>query len=73
MLLIDVNDTGPGIPHEDQERVFDAFFSTKARGEGTGLGLSQSYEIVSKRHGGTLRVADAPSGGAMFVVEIPVG
>ncbi|HLE57796.1 MAG TPA: ATP-binding protein, partial [Rhodothermia bacterium] len=72
MIEITVADNGPGIPDENKKKVFEPFFTTKPTGSGTGLGLSQSYEIVQKRHGGTLKVSDTPGGGATFVVNIPL-
>ncbi|HEY5565522.1 MAG TPA: tetratricopeptide repeat protein [Rhodothermia bacterium] len=73
MIEITVADNGSGIPDEHKGKVFEPFFTTKPTGSGTGLGLSQSYEIVTKRHGGTLKVTDTQGGGATFVVGIPVG
>ncbi len=73
MIEVSVSDNGSGISDEVKKKVFEPFFTTKPTGSGTGLGLSQSYEIVSKRHGGTLTVKDAIGGGATFVVSIPVG
>jgi len=72
MIEITVVDNGTGIRDENKKKVFEPFFTTKPTGSGTGLGLSQSYEIVSKRHGGTLKVSDTPGGGATFVVNIPL-
>ena len=65
-----VDDTGPGIPEQHLDRVFEPFFSTrKARG-GTGLGLSISQEIV-RRHGGELTASNLPSGGCRLALRLP--
>jgi PAS domain S-box-containing protein len=63
-------DTGPGIPEELLEKVFQPFFSTKLAKGGTGLGLSISYAIA-RRHRGTIRVDSRPGGGCCFIVELP--
>jgi len=69
---VEVRDTGPGIPPEVLPRVFDPFFTTKPPGEGSGLGLSVSYGIVTEL-GGSLRAENFADGGAAFVVEVPLG
>ena len=63
-----IEDTGPGIPAELQERVFDPFFTTKPTG--TGLGLASTFSIV-RNHGGHLAVETASGGGARFVITLP--
>ncbi len=68
-VSIAVCDSGAGISASDLPRLFEPFFSTKAVGQGMGLGLSISYGIVSAM-GGSLRAANAPDGGARFVVEL---
>lgn len=68
---IEVEDTGPGVPAQIQARIFDAFFTTRAPAKGMGMGLAISHRIVNG-HGGTIRYEPSPSGGSMFVVEIPV-
>ncbi|HEV8472993.1 MAG TPA: ATP-binding protein [Methylomirabilota bacterium] len=70
--VVDVLDTGPGIPVEALPRLFDPFFTTKPPGEGSGLGLSVSYGIVAE-HGGRLSAGNRPEGGASFSVELPGG
>ena len=69
-ITVRVCDTGPGIPPEKIEKIFQPFYSTKLNRGGTGLGLSISYDIV-QRHGGDLRVESRPGEGACFVVELP--
>ena len=68
---IRVSDNGPGVPEHIRSRIFEPFFTTKPTGEGTGLGLSMSHEIVTQGHGGTLTLEDTPGGGATFVVTLP--
>jgi signal transduction histidine kinase len=70
MVEIHVIDDGPGIPDDVKAKIFDWFFTTKPPGEGTGLGLAVSREIL-QAHGGNLRLEDTPGGGATFVLEIP--
>jgi signal transduction histidine kinase len=69
---IEVRDTGPGIPDDALTRIFDPFFTTKPPGEGSGLGLSVSYGIVTEL-GGILSAQNCDDGGASFVVELPLG
>jgi signal transduction histidine kinase len=69
--LVSVGDTGCGIPPELRERIFDAFFTTKATGEGTGLGLDIVRKIVEK-HGGQIRVDSEVGVGSTFTVSLPI-
>jgi len=67
-LVIEISDKGPGVPADERDKIFEPFFTKKTRG--TGLGLSVARRVV-EAHGGTIRVTDAPGGGALFRVEIP--
>ncbi len=71
VVEVRITDNGPGIPCEVQQRIFEPFFTTKPTGQGTGLGLSLSHDIVVKGHGGTLTVESAPGEGTTFVLRIP--
>lgn len=71
-LRVEVRDTGPGIPEHLIDQIFKPFFTTKAKNKGgTGLGLAIVSNVV-KDHGGRVRATNAPSGGACFIVELPV-
>jgi GAF domain-containing protein len=68
---IRIRDNGMGISPEIREKIFDPFFTTKPAGEGTGLGLSMSHDIVVKQHGGTIEVATEPGSFTEFVIKLP--
>ena len=70
-VIYRIEDNGPGIPPRVVPNIFDLFFTTKAVGQGTGLGLSVSHGIVAD-HGGRIRYEPAADGGARFIVEVPV-
>ena len=83
-MEIRVKDNGPGIPESIKEKIFQPFFTTipiaiGTTGQGTGLGLSLSYDIVTKGHGGTIDVKSLPAGQAgkgekhtEFIITLPV-
>ena len=71
-VRVQVEDNGPGIPPEARARIFEPFFTTKKPGEGTGLGLSVSYFIVTRSHGGRIRMSSPPEGGTLVTFELPV-
>jgi signal transduction histidine kinase len=70
-VLVEIGDTGPGVPEEIRERIFDPFFTTKQVGEGTGLGLDISWRIVVNKHHGDLSVESVP-GNTRFRVRLPL-
>jgi len=70
-IEIRVKDNGMGIPDSIKEKIFQPFFTTKPTGEGTGLGLSMSYEIITKMHGGKLIVETEKGKGTEFIIQIP--
>jgi signal transduction histidine kinase len=70
-VVVQIGDTGPGVPAEIQGRIFDPFFTTKPVGEGTGLGLDISWRIVVNKHHGDLRVESVP-GDTRFLVRLPL-
>ena len=68
-LLLEVRDSGPGVSADKQSTIFEPFFTTKA--EGSGLGLWIVQQIITA-HGGAVSVANAPGGGAVFAVHLPL-
>jgi signal transduction histidine kinase len=68
---IRIRDNGTGIPSEVKEKMFNPFFTTKPAGEGTGLGLSMSHDIVVKQHGGTIDVQTEPGVFTEFIITLP--
>jgi signal transduction histidine kinase len=70
-IEIKVKDNGDGIPEENRDKIFQPFFTTKPTGEGTGLGLSLSYDIITKSHGGELKVESTEGKGSTFIILIP--
>ena len=70
-IVVELRDTGPGIPEAVLPRIFEPFYATKEVGKGTGLGLAIAYGIVAE-HGGQISAANHPEGGAVFTVQLPV-
>ncbi|MEL6354428.1 MAG: GAF domain-containing protein [Cyanobacteria bacterium J06627_28] len=70
-IYIHVGDNGPGIPKEIQPQLFDPFFTTKDVGEGSGLGLAVSYQIVVEQHRGEFSLSSSQGQGTTFIVKIP--
>jgi signal transduction histidine kinase len=70
-VVIEVSDNGTGMTEQVKEKIFQPFFTTKPTGEGTGLGLSLSYDIVTKGHGGSINVSNSTNQGTLFSVQLP--
>ena len=70
-IEIKVSDNGKGIPQSITDKIFQPFFTTKPTGEGTGLGLSLSYDIITKEHGGTIKVESEEGKGTTFIIILP--
>lgn len=70
---IRIRDNGIGMPPDVKEKIFDPFFTTKPPGEGTGLGLSMSYDIVVKQHAGRIDVETEPGAFTEFIITLPRG
>jgi len=71
-IEIRVKDNGSGIPQNIMDKIFQPFFTTKPTGEGTGLGLSLSYDIITKGHGGTLNVETQEGKGTDFIIHLNI-
>jgi signal transduction histidine kinase len=70
-VIIEVADNGTGMTEQVKEKIFQPFFTTKPTGEGTGLGLSLSYDIVTKGHGGSINVSTSTNQGTVVSVQLP--
>lgn len=70
-VQIAIADNGPGIPEDIQQRIFNPFFTTKAIGKGTGMGMSISYQIITEKHRGKLKCSSTLGQGTEFAIEIP--
>jgi signal transduction histidine kinase len=70
-VVVEIADTGPGMPPEVAARAFDAFYTTKDVGKGTGLGLDIARRIVTERHGGTIAIDSRP-GQTVLRVRLPL-
>ncbi|TLP80250.1 ATP-binding protein [Maribacter sp. ACAM166] len=72
LVQISISDNGNGIPKAIVDKIFQPFFTTKPTGQGTGLGLSMSYDIVTKGHGGELKVETNQGAGTTFIIDLPI-
>ncbi len=72
MARIEIEDNGPGMEESVRKRIFEPFFTTKPVGEGTGLGLSVSYMIITNNHKGTMEAESEPGKGTRFIIRLPL-
>lgn len=71
-IIIRVKDNGTGIPQKAVDKIFQPFFTAKPTGQGTGLGLNLAYDIVTKAHGGELKVETTQGEGSEFIIRLPL-
>ena len=71
-IEVSVRDYGAGIPDSNLSHIFEPFFSTKNNVNGTGLGLSVSYFIITHNHGGEMQVESSPGEGTRFIIDLPL-
>jgi len=71
-VVISVKDNGNGIPRHVLDKIFQPFFTTKPAGEGTGLGLSMSYDIITNGHGGTIEAKTREGEGTEIIIVLPI-
>ncbi len=69
---IRISDTGPGIPEENKPHIFEPFFTTKEVGKGTGQGLAMAYDVIERKHGGTITFDTEIGKGTTFIIRLPV-
>jgi len=71
--IVEISDTGCGMPPHVQQRIFDPFFTTKEVGKGTGQGLAIAHNVIVDKHGGTIKVVSSPGKGTTFIIRLPIG
>jgi signal transduction histidine kinase len=71
--IVEISDSGCGMPAHIQQRIFDPFFTTKEVGKGTGQGLAIAHNVVVDKHGGTIKVVSSPGAGTTFIIRLPIG
>ncbi len=71
--ILEITDSGCGMPPHIQQRIFDPFFTTKEVGKGTGQGLAIAHNVIVDKHGGTIKVTSAPGAGTTFTIRLPIG
>ena len=72
-VVIEIGDTGAGMPAHVQQRIFEPFFTTKEVGKGTGQGLAIAHNVIVDKHAGSIKVASSPGAGTTFTIRLPIG
>jgi signal transduction histidine kinase len=71
--VIEIGDTGSGMPAHVQQRIFEPFFTTKEVGKGTGQGLAIAHNVIVDKHAGSIKVTSSPGAGTTFHIRLPIG
>jgi PAS domain S-box-containing protein len=71
--VVEIADTGAGMPPHVQQRIFEPFFTTKEVGKGTGQGLAIAHNVIVDKHAGTIKVVSSPGAGTTFIIRLPIG
>jgi signal transduction histidine kinase len=71
--VVEISDSGSGMPAHVQQRIFEPFFTTKEVGKGTGQGLAIAHNVIVDKHGGTIKVTSSPGAGTTFTIRLPIG
>ena len=71
--IVEISDSGSGMPPHVQQRIFEPFFTTKEVGKGTGQGLAIAHNVIVDKHGGTIKVTSSPGAGTTFTIRLPIG
>ena len=71
--VVEISDSGCGMPPHIQQRIFDPFFTTKEVGKGTGQGLAIAHNVIVDKHAGTIKVVSSPGAGTTFIIRLPIG
>jgi PAS domain S-box-containing protein len=71
--VVEISDSGSGMPAHVQQRIFEPFFTTKEVGKGTGQGLAIAHNVIVDKHAGTIKVASSPGAGTTFTIRLPIG
>jgi signal transduction histidine kinase len=71
--VLEISDSGSGMPPHVQQRIFEPFFTTKEVGKGTGQGLAIAHNVIVDKHAGSIKVTSSPGAGTTFTIRLPIG